>query len=68
MSMKVIQGGLEITLLSHWNRLRYALKDADEVAVAWIAGIGQQPFFAGLGEASQGENQRAGRARGHRDA
>ena len=50
------------------HQLRGALDQAQEVAVARVAGIGQQPVLAGVDQQAGGEQQGTGAARGDQDA
>ena len=60
--------GLEGLLGAHIEALRYAFEGADEVAVARIARVGQQPAVSGLGQRREHQEQRARSARGDEDA
>ncbi|MNN04883.1 hypothetical protein D3C81_1176230 [compost metagenome] len=63
-----LRGQLIIRLRPHRHQLRIALDQAQEVAVARIAGIGQQPVLARIDQQGAGQKQRAAAAGGDEDA
>ncbi|MPN16911.1 hypothetical protein SDC9_164258 [bioreactor metagenome] len=61
-------GRLEVAFRSDREGNRCSLVGAQNVAVAGVAGVGQQPFVARIGERGKGKVQCAGSAVGNGDA
>ena len=59
---------LEVAFRADGDGLRSTFVGAQDVAVARVAGVGQQPFVTGVGQAGEGQVERAGGAVGDGDA
>ena len=59
---------LVAALGAHRDAARNGAERADEMAVAGIAGIGEQHFVALVQQHAEGEEERGGRAGGHDDS